>query len=273
MPQHINKALPAWKLRNRDLFKPSMDNIIAMEFDKDKIKELREESRQERKAEETKSGRSRRARKWVYLVLAAIIIIGGGYGLVTLQTQPRPAVTGGAINSFLEGSSFAKGEANATVTIIEFSDFQCPFCRRFALETLPQIQKEYIDTGKAKLVYKNFPLVQTHQFAFKAAEAALCAGDQGKFWEMHDTLYVNSHLLDINSLKAHASNLGLDTDAFNTCLDSNAKAAIVQQDMLEGRTLGITGTPFFLINGVEVSGARPFSDFKQIIDSELTKAQ
>lgn len=164
-----------------------------------------------------------------------------------------------------------EGSKNALVTIVEFSDFQCPYCGKFAIETLSQIKTNYIDTGKVKVVYKDFPL-SFHENAQKAAEAAQCAFEQNKFWEFHDKIFQNQQDLSIPSLKRFASELGLNTGKFNECLDSGKMAAKVQKDLQEGASVGISGTPAFLVNGVGVTGAQPFEVFKQIIDSELSKA-
>ena len=163
-----------------------------------------------------------------------------------------------------------KGNADAPVTIVEFSDFECPFCARFHSQTLKQLESEYIDTGKVKLIYRDFPL-SFHQNAQKAAEAAECADDQGKFWEMHDAIFENQQSLSLSSLKQWAVQIGLDTGEFNSCLDSGKHAGEVQNDFQEGASYGVTGTPGFFINGIPLVGAQPFSSFKQIIDSELSK--
>ena len=164
-----------------------------------------------------------------------------------------------------------KGEENAPITIVEFSDFQCPFCERFFKETLPQIEKEYIETGKVKLVYRDFPLREIHSDAQKAAEAAECADEQGKFWEYHNMLFENQEALKIADLKEYAVTLKLDTQEFNNCLDKSEKAEEVNADSKEGESYGVTGTPAFFINGILVSGARPFEDFQAIIEEELSK--
>ena len=163
-----------------------------------------------------------------------------------------------------------KGDVNAPVTIVEFSDFECPFCARFYSQTLKQLEEEYIDTGKVKLVFRDFPL-GFHQNAQKASEAAECANEQGKFWEMHDAIFENQQSLSIASLKQWAGNLGIDTNKFNNCLDSGKYAEEVQNDFKEGSSYGVSGTPSFFINGIPMVGAQPFSAFKQIIDSELAK--
>ncbi|MBS3128381.1 DsbA family protein [Candidatus Woesearchaeota archaeon] len=163
-----------------------------------------------------------------------------------------------------------KGNANAPVTIIEFSDFQCPFCKRFYEDTLPQLLKEYVDTGKAKFVYRDYPL-DFHPQAQKAAEAAECAGDQGKFWEMHDKLFENQQSLSVENHKKWATELDLDTTKFNDCLDTGKNAEEVQKDLAEGSAAGVSGTPGFFVNNQIISGAVPFAVFKEAIDAELAK--
>lgn len=163
-----------------------------------------------------------------------------------------------------------KGKKNAPVTIIEFSDFQCPFCGRFFAQALPLIEESYIKTGKVKLVYRDFPL-SFHQYAQKAAEAAECADEQGKFWEYHDKIFENQNALDTSSLKQYAKDLGLDATKFNSCLDSGKMASEVQKDFKDGASYGVSGTPTFFINGVEVVGAQPYNIFEQIIEQELNK--
>jgi len=163
-----------------------------------------------------------------------------------------------------------KGSKDAPVTIIEFSDFQCPYCGRFYQQTLPLIEENYIKTGKVKIVYRDFPL-SFHQYAQKAAEAAECAHEQGKFWEYHDKLFENQNALDVASLKQYASELGLDAQKFNDCLDSGKKASEVQKDFNDGSMYGVSGTPTFFINGIPLVGAQPYSVFEQIINQELSK--
>lgn len=161
-----------------------------------------------------------------------------------------------------------KGQANAPVTIIEFSDFQCPFCAKFVKEILPQLDKEYIQTGKVKLIFRDFPL-EFHPDAQKAAEAAECAGEQGKYWEMHDSLFQYQNKLDVESLKVYAGELGIDMTQFNKCLDKGDMAEEVKKDFAEGQKYGITGTPAFFINGKLVTGAMPYADFKKAIEAAL----
>ncbi|MDP3763618.1 MAG: DsbA family protein [bacterium] len=169
------------------------------------------------------------------------------------------------------------GNKNAPVTLIEFSDFQCPFCRKFYRETLPQIKKEYIDTGKARLVYRDFPL-SFHPGATPAAEGTECAREQGKFWEMHDVIFDEQEKqgsgtiqFTADDVKKWAAKIGLNTSKFNQCLDSGKYKKEVEKDITDGSAAGVTGTPAVFINGRLVVGAQPFAAFKVIIDEELKK--
>lgn len=189
-------------------------------------------------------------------------------GLLKAPTQTSKTQTAKTKVSLDDDPS--KGSDNAPVTIIEFSDYQCPYCARFWRDTLPQIEEEYIETGKVKFVYRDFPL-GFHQYAQKAAEAAECADEQGNYWDYHDKLFENQNALDTASLKQYAKDLGLDTAKFNDCLDSGKYASEVQKDFEDGQAAGVTGTPAFFINGQSVVGAQPFSAFKQVIDAELVK--
>ena len=164
-----------------------------------------------------------------------------------------------------------KGSKDAPVTIVEFSDFQCPFCEKFFTQTLPLIEKNYIETGKVKLVYRDFPL-KFHQYAQKAAEAAECGEEQGKFWEFHNKIYENQDTMNDESFRQYAKDLGLDMTEFNKCLDSGQMADEVSIDSKDGRSYGVTGTPTFFINGIKVTGVRPYSAFQQIIDQELNSS-
>ena len=161
-----------------------------------------------------------------------------------------------------------KGDKNAPVTIIEFSDFQCPFCGKFFKETFGQIDEKYIKTGKVKMVFRDFPL-SFHENAQKSAEAAECADEQGKFWEYHDMLFENQEKLSVEDLKRYAVELGLDKDKFDSCLDSEKYKDEVKKDFSDGQKYGVSGTPAFFINGKLVSGAQPFSAFEKVIEAEL----
>ncbi len=164
-----------------------------------------------------------------------------------------------------EGPS--RGPAAAPVTIVEFSDFECPFCGR-AEETVKRVMKEY--DGKVRLVYRDFPLPM-HPQAQKAAEAAQCAGDQGKYWEMHEKLFSNQQALEPTALKGYAKDLKLDPAKFDKCLDSGEKVKVVDANRRAGEKLGVTGTPAFFVNGYQLTGAQPFEEFKSLIDQELAR--
>ena len=171
------------------------------------------------------------------------------------------------------GDSYIKGSKNANVTIVEFSDYQCPFCSKFFLETLSQLDKEYIKTGKVNLVFKDFPL-DFHEKAQKAAEAARCVGEQINdigYYKMHDKLFSNQDNLSIENYKKWARGLDVDGKKFDTCLDSGKFEASVKEDLAYGQKLGVSGTPAFFINGKLIEGAQPYSVFKQIIDDELNR--
>ena len=159
----------------------------------------------------------------------------------------------------------AKGPADAPIEIVEFSDFQCPFCER-ATGTLAQLVDRYGD--QVRFVYKDYPL-SSHENAFKAAEAGNCANDQGKFWELHDKMFATQSALGVPSLKAYAAELGMDAAAFSACLDSGKYAGEVQRDLAVGQSHGVSSTPTIFINGRVVTGAAPIDVFDQIIREEL----
>ncbi len=220
---------------------------------------------------------------WKYstFILLAIIIIGayiwynGNTGGLTGQAIGATGEDGsGTLPSEVQIKTEGypvEGEINVPVTIVEYSDFQCPFCERFYTQTLPKIKKEYIDTGKVKLIFKDFPL-SFHQFAQKAAEATHCVreqkGDEG-YWAMHDKIFENQLSLSIENLKVWAGQVGADSVKFNDCLGSGKMAGIVQKAFNEGRQDGVQGTPAFFVNGKLLSGAQPFEVFKSNIDAEL----
>jgi protein-disulfide isomerase len=161
----------------------------------------------------------------------------------------------------------ARGPETAPVTIVEFSDFQCPFCSR-VVPTLEQVRAKYGD--RVRLVFRQFPL-GIHPNAQKAAEAALCAKDQGKFWEMHDAMFKDQQGLAVDGLKAKAAAVGLKADEFNACLDSGKKADEVKRDMEAGTQAGVNGTPAMFINGRLISGAVPIDQITTVIDDELSR--
>jgi protein-disulfide isomerase/plastocyanin len=164
-----------------------------------------------------------------------------------------------------------KGDVNAPVTIIEFSEYECPFCKKYVDETYSKIVKNYVDTGKVKYIFRDFPL-NFHQHAQKAAEAAECAGEQDQYWEMHDTLFANQDSLTVASLKQYAQDIGLNQADFDQCLDSGMMEEEVQKDLVEGQSYGVSGTPAFFINGKMLSGAQPYEVFEQEIEAALANA-
>ena len=161
------------------------------------------------------------------------------------------------------------GAANAPVTLVEFSDFQCPFCAR-VMPTLKKVKEAYGD--RVRIVWKDFPLTTIHPQAFKAAEAAQCAREQGKFWELHDQLFANQQELQPGDLKKYAAAVGVDVAKFNACFDASKYGERVQQQMQAGNQLGVQSTPSIFINGRLVSGAQPYEVFTAIIDDELQRA-
>jgi protein-disulfide isomerase len=172
----------------------------------------------------------------------------------------------------------SQGDRAAKLTLIEFSDYQWPYCARHVRETAPQITKEYIETGKLRHVFMDFPLESMHKFAFKAAEAANCAGEQGKYWEMHDEIFANQRKMEPWADRAKA--IGLDVPKFEECLNSGRQAKEIRRDMAEGQKAGVTGTPAFFLaytdpksskvtTAVRITGARPFASFKSEIDKLL----
>ena len=180
-----------------------------------------------------------------------------------LIDAPRQQVSVGADDASV-------GPANAAVTIVEYSDFQCPFCQRVA-PTLKQVRDTYGD--RVRIVWKDFPLTSIHPQAFKAAEAGNCAREQGKFWEYHDRLFSNQQALQVEFLKKYAADAGLDAAKFNACLDTAKYSDRVQEQMGIGTGLGVQSTPALFINGRLIAGAQPYETFVSIIDEELERGK
>lgn len=221
---------------------------------------------------------------WRYstLVLIAVVIIGGiflftgngsGSGSNPTQVPTNPTAQPGKVSASIDDDPML-GNEDAPVTIIEFSDYECPFCGRFWSQTLPLIKSEYIDTGKVRFVYRDFPLSSIHPMAQPAAEAAECVRDEAGgsdevYFEYHDKIFANQASLSVSSLKQWAQELGYNIDS---CLSSGKFTSEVQKDLADAQSAGGRGTPFFVIigsdgEGTPLSGAQPFSAFKQILDS------
>jgi protein-disulfide isomerase len=217
----------------------------------------------------------------VLVVMTLLLTVVNSY--ITFDTRSKvnaiiagADLSGGEVAASTEytGSALVKGQDSAKVMIVEFSDYQCPYCRRFAQNTYPSLQKEFIDSGKARFAYRDFPL-GFHEFAQKASEAAKCSKEQNKFWEYHEKIFSVSSdsALDVASLKKDAADLGLDTAKFNDCLDSGNMAAEVKKDQQDGAAAGVTGTPAFMVNDILVTGACPIQTFRDAINAELAGKQ
>lgn len=259
---------------------------------------------------------------WLYMITGAILILSlvNTFSIMGLGNQINslqgaivlPAANGGGANNggtvneaaplggvqppapapqqpnaaeMVDDDAFL-GPADAKVTVVEFSDFECPFCAAAAgthealiaqfksrdpswEAAVPKL-KGLAAQGKIKFVYRDFPL-GGHSFAQKAAEATECAAEQGKFWEMHDAIFENQEAIDVTSLKQYAGGLGLNQVQFDECLDSGKMAEEVRKDLSDGQRFGVNGTPAFFVNGTVISGAQPFSVFEQVIEAELAK--
>jgi len=176
-----------------------------------------------------------------------------------------------------------KGNPDASITIVEFSDFQCPFCAKFHEITLPQIEQNYISTGKVNFVYRDFPIQSIHPNAVPAALASECADDQGKFWEMHDMIFRNQRdwqglqiAQSASLFKEYAIEIGLNTDEFDSCMISGKHFEEIQNDLDDGRAYGVTGTPGFFIGNEKIGftklvGAQPYSSFQRVIEQQLVR--
>lgn len=196
--------------------------------------------------------------KGTALLLLLAFVLGLGSGFLLWGRQTQNVETQSANQPEL-------GPPDAPITIIEFSDFTCGYCRKFHLETFNQLLDTYPD--QIRFIYRNFPVVG----GFEAALASLCAGEQGKYWEYHDLLFTGDLAMGRSAYLQYAEELGLDTEALSECIDSQRFAHRVEADYSYARSMGISGTPSFLINGIPVIGAQPLETFIQIIDAELNK--
>ncbi len=214
------------------------------------------------------------------ILLAGILIAGAVFYTKKDSLPQTPNPTGGQKVEVSSDDDAFLGPEDAKVTIIEFSDYQCPFCRSFWRDTLNRIKNEYINSGQSvKFVYRDFPLTNIHPMAVKYAEAAECAEDQNKYWQMHDKIFEKQDEVGqgtisnfgIEDVKIWAEEIGLNGSEFNQCLDSGKYSEEVRKDFDDGSRAGVNGTPTFFINGISVVGSQPFEAFKQIIDGELQK--
>jgi len=220
--------------------------------------------------------RVRRSHLYVAIGLLIGFVGGVAVGRTVLSPKPTASTVASAVSTLPTGPvkvSIAGrpfwGPKNAKVTVVEFTDYQCPFCGRHFKETLPGLRTKY--ASQIKYVIRNFPIASLHPFAQKAAEAAECvlAQSEPKFWEYHDTLFKNQDKLTITDLKRYAATLGLNTSKFDRCLDSGAQAGEVSKDIADGTGIGVTGTPTFVINGEVLKGAVALSIFETYITKHL----
>lgn len=263
-----------------------MENQLSL---KQQVKELEEQLRLKKEALRAKEGTDKsKLFLPIAIVLAGVMISGAvlytrsspqtasNTGEAVQQVAGDTRQAGGIVNVSADDDAVL-GNPDAQVTIIEFSDFQCPFCRKFYKETLPQIKQAYIDTAKAKFVYRDFPL-SFHPGAIPAAEGTECAREQEKFWEMHDVIFDEQEKqgsgtiqFTADDVKKWAAKIGLNATKFDQCLDSGKYKQEVEKDITDGTAAGVSGTPAVFVNGRLMVGAQPFSAFKAVIDEELKK--
>lgn len=231
---------------------------------------------------------SPRAMQNIYPIAGAIIVAGAmisvsvlySNSLSKLSTKDKAAIGIGDREARVSGNLADDdpflGNPSALVEVVEFSDFQCPFCRRFWQTIFPPLKKKYIDSGKVKFVYRDFPLSSIHELAQKYAEAGECADEQGKFWLMHDKIFEEqkeTSAYTVGDIKSWARAIGLDGVTFDQCLDSAKYAKEVENDFLAGQAAGVSGTPATFVNGRLVAGAVPFLQIEKVIEEELKKAE
>jgi protein-disulfide isomerase len=229
-----------------------------------------EEERQKIESQDKQDRRSNLL-KYSAISIILIVVVVFGYKFFSGGSDPNSStITGSStLNLDIESNEKVKGDPNAPVTIVEYSDFECPFCGKFVQQTFPSIEQQYINTGKVKFIYKHFPLRNIHFSAQTAAEAAECANEQGKFWEYHDLLFENSPSFRENNLVDYATQVEMNSDQFKECLSSGKYKSVIEQDLRDGSAAGVRGAPGFTVNGQLISGAQPFSVFQQLIDSNF----
>ena len=215
----------------------------------------------------------------VALLGAAVTVVWGNVRSVSLQ-RATSVVPASAALLDLRGVEL-KGSLSATVGILEFSDFECPFCGTFARTTLDEIDRAFVVPGRVMIAFRNLPVEKIHVNAFPAAKAARCASSQGRFWEMHDQLFLEPRELDAVSLRRKALGAGLDPHGYDQCMSSDQAAAEVKEDVDLAARLNLRGTPVFLLGRLEpglmlrvsriISGAKPFAEFKETLDRLLER--
>ena len=214
-------------------------------------------------------------------IIVAALLIAGALFYNRADVRKSTANIGGqpdqsaAVKISLNDSDHVLGDPGAKVTVVEYSDFQCPFCRSFWQDTFSQIKKDYIDAGKAKFVYRHFPL-GFHPMAIPSAKAVECAAERGKFWELHDQIFEEQAKQGGGTIqyteadiKNWAGQIGLSGDDFNQCLSSDKYGARIQRDLQSGNQFGVDGTPTIFVNGQRVIGAQSYAVFKAAIDAAL----
>jgi protein-disulfide isomerase len=196
------------------------------------------------------------------------------------QAQAAPSAPQAPQNLKVKGDAkYVLGKSDAPLIMVEFTDYQCPFCGRFETTTYPELKKNFIDTGKIRLIVRDLPLSDIHPFALKAAQSVHCAGDQGKYWEMKDMVFKNQNKIDVDSLAGYAKDLALNGDAFKSCMADGRHLKEIGDDAKYAQSLGISGTPTFVlgkvegdsINGRVIIGAQPLAVFDAAINEMLGK--
>lgn len=226
----------------------------------------------------TMDGGSCRALARALLAVSLALALGG-----VARGDEAPPRSGGLDVVVSVGDLPPKGDPNARLTLVEFSDYECPFCGRHARDTMPLIEQAYVKPGTLRYVFRDFPLA-SHRRAARAAEAARCAGEQGKYWEMHDRLFADQDGFGDDDLARRADSLGLRVAVFQQCLAAGRQASRVARDRLDGQRLGIRGTPTFLIGYTEpgggsvrvvkvIVGAEVYSAFRDAIESVLAASR
>jgi protein-disulfide isomerase len=195
------------------------------------------------------------------------------------QAPAAPSVPPKPENLTVKGDAiYVLGKSDAPLTLVEFTDYQCPFCGRFETTTFPEIKKNYIDTGKVRFILRDLPL-DFHPFALKAAQSVHCAGDQGKYWEMKELVFKNQNKIDVDSLAGYAKDLSLNGDTFKSCMADGKHLKEIGDEAKYAASLGITGTPTFVlgkavgdsVEGRVIVGAQPLAAFEAAINEMLGK--